>query len=65
MTDVKSLNSLLNDWLDEINIYCNTAHTVLLILGNKNDSSVMETKEIKDKLNKWNNGALVDLESGK
>lgn len=37
LTDRKSFDSIINDWLDEIGIYCDSRKTKILLLGNKSD----------------------------
>lgn len=62
MSDPKSFNDLLGDWIDEINIYCNNNNTTIFIVGNKKDCSLMSTEDIKLRISRWNNGSLIDLE---
>lgn len=53
LTDKRTFENLLLDWLEEVSIYCNQKNTILLILGNKCDSEGIfaNEREIKERLN--------------
>lgn len=37
LSDVESLNSVVNDWIPEVSVYCSPHKTKLLLIGNKQD----------------------------
>lgn len=37
LSDPESLESIVDEWLEEISVYCDPAKTTLLLLGNKSD----------------------------
>ena len=39
MTDQRTFQALLNDWLDEVSIYSEYERCIILVIGNKQDSS--------------------------
>lgn len=62
LSEPNSFEDLLSDWLDEISIYCNNKQTVLLVLGNKSEISVMKREKNLQALEEWKNRSLVNLD---
>ena len=63
LNSMKTLDSLIEDWIDEIAIYCNSKSTKLLILGNKADTpnNSIDEETVHEKLKSITRCKLVRL----